>query len=91
MADFHVGQQVVCVDASPDWRGRPTNVVKNAVYTIAEIGEPDSTGALGLILVEVRPQYRGRPGYRASRFRPVRKTSIEIFERMLTKAPESVS
>jgi hypothetical protein len=92
MSDFHVGQQVVCVDDTPARDGLQTAVRRGSIYTIRQIlawGE-----FVGLRLVEVRdpPERRGiLSGYRAERFRPIRKTSIEVFERMLIKAPEGVS
>jgi hypothetical protein len=80
---FEVGQQVVCVDNKPrDWRpfGDPLHV--GGVYTVAGI----TLGGEGVLLHEA---VAGSPtGYWANRFRPVRKTSIEVFEQMLAPPPK---
>jgi hypothetical protein len=85
---FHVGQQVVCVDDKP----RPgysdiAMPVRGLVYTIKWIGyfyvEHRKT-----VCVELCEIIRPRPvPFIASRFRPVRTTSIEVFERLLTQVP----
>lgn len=99
---FRVGQKVVCVDASVHVGfGAKGKIREGAIYTVREIGitvlnEP------GVRLQEfVYDSDPGRVGYatkmpfkdafyRAARFRPLveRKTSIEIFTRMLTPDKE---
>lgn len=84
---FRVGQKVVCVNAEGS-----ANLVKGAVYTIETI-LPEMLGtwgdeyvvAIGILLVETTPD-TDYDCFFPTRFRPVveRKTSIEIFTRMLT-------
>lgn len=94
---FFVGQKVVCIkrgrwiDAA---LGNPTRALSvpkfGAVYTVREIRSFISGDALYLEEITNAPQrfLEGveEPGWAPERFRPVteRKTSIEIFERMLT-------
>lgn len=90
---FHVGQKVVCIDASKrnqnnQWRGDIP--VKDAIYTIAGFYHADHLP--GLILVEIK-NFPFGGSYDALRFRPVqeRKTDIGIFTAMLnTKQKEIV-
>jgi hypothetical protein len=101
--NFHVGQQVVCVDDDytnhPAWVVVPNRPVRGSVYTIREVCEVTyETGPdIGLRLIEVvNAPICWRDGvaehaFHRQRFRPLRKTSIEVFERMLIKAPETVS
>lgn len=88
---FRVGQKVVCVDASPSavfrrWCGDVP--VKGQVYTVRGIRvstHPMWTGALLLLLAEIKNVTTDGDGYRAFRFRPVveRKTDISVFTAML--------
>jgi len=73
---FHVGQKVVCVDASGLKR---TSLAKGSVYTV------DIVHARGISVAEI-PQPNRERGYFFRRFRPVteRKTDISIFTKMLT-------
>ena len=85
MADWHVGQMVVCVE--PDgWPPRWAALSARQIYTIRGIIEDD--GVLGFNLEEiVNPinPFKGHEyGYRASRFRPVKATSIDCFQHLLT-------
>lgn len=89
------GDKVVCVDATPFYRGHSTGLVIGAVYEIAEIrfglgrrptGEIIEEAAfrlVGWVHPEPRPSLGGAIG--AWRFRPVetRPTSISIFTDML--------
>lgn len=83
---FHVGQKVVCVDASPDLNGEPTPAALNTVYTVDGI---DACGphCCGLILAEV-PLHLGRWSHCSMRFRPIveRKTDISVFHKILRKS-----
>lgn len=74
---FHVGQQVVCVDAA--WTSL---VEKGSVYTVEGI----KSDCLVLIGVAVGRPYSLR-GMFKTRFRPVAKTDISIFTAMLNPAP----
>jgi hypothetical protein len=95
---FHVGQKVVCVNASgleAVARRLSVDVPKQgAVYTIRSFYISD-----GVFLEEVRnPPNPGYPewdiaAWHAWRFRPIRETDISIFTAMLNraKAPELIS
>jgi hypothetical protein len=88
---FEVGQKVVFVDDRADKFGKRWNrgskLKVGAVYTIKQIvpewpGRPEPH----LLLVEKYNPCRLRGndlGYRAWRFRPVKPTSIEVFEKIL--------
>lgn len=80
---FRVGQRVVCVDASCrpgyDWKGRAPK--EGSIYTVVGFSKPRIGDYDCIVLAEISHPW----GYRASRFRPIveRKTSIEVFQRML--------
>ncbi len=91
MADWHVGMQVVCIAyADPLLRRTPYEraaryPVKGCVYTIRDFypGKPET------ILLEEIVNSPPRPGafeagFNRGGFRPVRKTSIDIFRSLLT-------
>jgi hypothetical protein len=89
---FQVGQQVVCVDdvfsKREDWRCTVRVFPKlHAIYTIREI--VDYGDLIGFCFYEIRnPRAHFSKGYHepafnARNFRPVRRTSIEVFERLL--------
>lgn len=95
MSNFRVGQKVVCVDTQ-NWNlwGKAACYpfpIKGCIYTVRGHSK-DQEGVMGLLLQEIaRPDYVFFPeghevGFLARRFRAVaeRKTSIEIFQRMLT-------
>lgn len=89
---FHVGQQVVCVDDNfskrEEWR-RAVRVFPrlHSIYTIRQIVDEDDL--IGFCFYEIRnPRaYFGKdflePAFNSRNFRPVRQTSIEVFERLL--------
>jgi hypothetical protein len=82
---FHVGQKVVCVDASP-WFGAPHlahTLTKGSVYTVKDYSPSDFTEP-SLMLCEVA----WPPWMFARRFRPVieRKTDISVFTQLLNPA-----
>jgi hypothetical protein len=97
---FHIGQQVVCIDA--DWSGKfdmgdcPNRPVKGEVYTIRGFRAPPHPEGVGVFLEEVvnAPFDYGmfgdvrEPCFRAARFRPVRKTDISIFHKLLAPTPK---
>jgi hypothetical protein len=89
---FHVGQQVVCVDDqfSPCkyWRSTVKTFPKlHSIYTIREIR--DAGDLIGFCFYEFtnpRAHFeRGylEPAFNSKNFRPVRKTSIEVFRKLL--------
>lgn len=99
---FHVGQQVVCVSDrfshSEYWRCAVRTLPRlNGIYTIREIreGYGDQRGLIGFCFYEFtnpRAQFeRGdvEPGFISKHFRPMRKTSIELFEKLLVPAGAS--
>lgn len=73
---FHIGQEVICVD------GDGINLINGQVYVVEGPGAYDGN----IVLVGVCLDRRLR-GWSRRRFRPVRKTSIEIFTSMLTPTP----
>lgn len=86
---FEVGQMVVCVDDGPRGDGRIVPLKKGTIYTIASYhpgvgrNRDGSRGKGGVSLNEVPSpprslRFKGR--YCATRFRPIRKHSIEIFQ-----------
>ena len=92
---FHVGQQVVCVSDrfSCDMRWRRTVrvfPVRNAIYTIREIHVEDPLmGFCFYELANPRTLFAGgygEPAFNSRNFRPVKATSIEVFERLLIPA-----
>lgn len=86
MESWHVvGQKVVCIRATSVIR--PTGLTEGRVYTIAEVGV-GSQGAPVFALAEIDNETR--LGFNATRFRPVRPTSVEQFRHLLTPTPERV-
>jgi|SRR5262245_37072607 len=89
---FQVGQQVVCIDdrfsKRQDWRRAVRVFPKlNSIYTIREIyAEGDLIGFCFYEITNPQSHFaRGyyEPAFNSRNFRPVKKTSIELFERML--------
>ena len=100
---FRVGQRVVCVDTRkwPYLADRWTLPTRGVVYTVRAIVPcmADGYAEDGLRLVEiVNPKrmlccpsgrwQRIELCFRMSRFRPVRTTSIEVFQKMLEPVPQ---
>lgn len=96
---FHVGQKVVCVNASGIEDAKP--LIENAVYTIREVIplRRSSRGA-GIFVLEIINHDSSdgfEIGYFADRFRPIvkRETDIsfaqEILRRHTKKAPSKES
>jgi hypothetical protein len=101
---FHVGQKVVCVDAS----GFETNAalvmkysgtpVEGCVYTVRGILSPDfiHDDLCGILLeefcAEVHPIWQEEYGFRSVRFRPLTeiKTDISLFTAMLNPSKHEV-
>jgi hypothetical protein len=89
---FHVGQKVVCVDATPNPGWSVGTLQKGAVYTIRWIGfyaHPLHHGIHVRLQEIIRPcgddSGKKDTPYRVGRFRPLdeRKTDISIFTAML--------
>ena len=96
---FHVGQQVVCVSDrfSSDMRWRRTVrlfPVLNAIYTIREIHvEGPLTGFCFHEIVNPCAWFAagfGEPAFNSRNFRPVKATSIELFQRLLNPTDRTV-
>ena len=107
---FHIGQQVVCVNdcfsPRPYWRQAVRAFPRvGSIYTIREICEED--GLVGFMFEEIvnrRAHFKSgydEPAFNSRNFRPVRKTSIEVFRKLLapidpapakgkTRAPRTV-
>ena len=86
---FHVGQKVVCVDASVNGRGDKPALVEGNIYTIAHIVTVNDKVGFNLIEAQIpKPLRIFYPAYRATRFRPVieRKTDISVFTALLNPA-----
>lgn len=90
---FQVGQQVVCVNEkfSDDkyWRQTVREFPKlRSVYTVREIR--DGGDLVGFCFYEIKNPValfaagHFEPAFNVKNFRPVKKASIEIFEKMLT-------
>lgn len=82
MSNFHVGQQVVCIDDSPaanPWH-RAYPLVKRRVYTVHSL-----TNGIGCIDIDGS----GR-AWENWRFRPVHTTDISIFTAMLAPVPRKM-
>jgi hypothetical protein len=89
---FQVGQQVVCIDdrfsKRKHWRRAVRVFPKlHSIYTIREIF--DYGDLIGFCFYEIRnpcayfSKGYHEPAFNTRNFRPVRRTSIEVFERML--------
>ena len=86
-AHWHIGMEVECIDAE----GTPA-LKLGAIYTISGLHPTKyrrwrgvSRMATGILLKEVSTTIPGVDGFAEERFRPIqkRKTSIEIFNRIL--------
>lgn len=100
---FHVGQKVVCINADiNNANARPIDLatwqlVKGKVYTIRALLNEPTTGPTLLVeeIPDRDPYGTGlfEAGYFRWRFRPLveRKTSIEVFKRMLNRTPNEGS
>ena len=92
---FHVGQQVVCIEDRywNPWVG-DMSPVKGRVYTIREI-LIDAICRVGLRFEEIinAPHIyidgQAERAFLGDRFRPVRKTNIDVFTAMLAPADGS--
>lgn len=92
--NLHVGQKVVCVDAS-GWAIGPLHPElpeEGNIYTIALITE--SNGHVGICLKEIETLLMGsvKGLFQASKFRPLvqRQTDISLFTAMLNPSKQKV-
>lgn len=93
--DFHVGQQVACIYNGPR-KNIPGAVYAQfgIVYTVRDIFTCPCSGALVLLLEEIVNPLTSdglEYGFRATAFRPVKPTSIEVFRRLLKPVNDKVS
>ena len=90
MAEFFIGQKVVCVDdtfRTPEIAAVNRNLKAGSVYTISKL----FTGEFGTLMVELcelpdtpegvalRCRGIGQPGLRCTRFRPLEYKAMSIF------------
>lgn len=94
MALFFVGQRVVCIDDDWDHDDDCKNYpVKGCVYTIRGFGDSPDPGESIFLEEIVNPPYdypqwgRWEPSFLIERFRPVKNTSIEVFQSLLAPTP----
>ena len=96
---FRIGMKVVCVDDANPWSLRGETIPRRGeIYTVRAINPWAQPAPPCIFLEEIvnapRDYQRGygELAFLARRFRPLvtRKTSIEIFERMLMPDLESV-
>lgn len=87
---FHVGQKVVCINGTPAHRFYlPSDNLPatGAVYTVRAVVDSEGTACLLLDEIVNEPrQFRDgfcEGAFNASRFRPVKTTSIEVFHKLL--------
>lgn len=95
---FEIGQQVVCIKGK--WRHaylKPEQMngfpVRGCVYTIRDYALPGPDFVLlAEILNPTFPSARGpyEPGFYECSFRPVRKTSIDVFTELLVTPPRKL-
>lgn len=86
---MQIGDQVICVDATPCTCPGLPDLKLGAIYTIRDIDRRacpyvEATVRLLEIVGPVTPSCLGpwEAGYREDRFRPLRKTDISIFTAM---------
>lgn len=93
---FHIGQLVVCIDDSHNpnrlhLSHDETIPTKGMIYTIR--GFLETPSGVGVYLEEIinKPKMYAQGmlevAFRQERFRPIQKTSIEVFTAILNKTP----
>jgi hypothetical protein len=101
---FAPGQNVICVDDKGFTLTYTQTPVAGCIYPVRRV-RPDLDGkwqpVVGVLLHEVvNPTRRltfpdgvriDEPGFVATRFRPVRDTSIDVFRKLLEPQPEEVA
>jgi hypothetical protein len=94
--DFHIGQRVVCVSdrfsSEPVWRAAVHTFPQiGRIYTIRDICH--RVDLVGLLLEEIwhEPAWFCvgfvEPAFNVKHFRPLRKSDISIFKKMLEPVP----
>jgi hypothetical protein len=94
--DFHIGQHVICIcdrwSNEPTWRAAVHTFPKlGGIYTIRDICP--RVDVVGLVFEEIwhEPAWfcvgLVEPAFNIKRFRPVRKSNIDLFKKMLEPAP----
>lgn len=91
---WRVGEKAVCI--SDTWKTHcgETAPLKGTVYTIENIEICPFSGEIGFQLLELINTPRRYLGglaecnFRSTGFRPLTKTNIEIFEKLLLPAPK---
>lgn len=82
---FRVGQEVVCVDDSPHPEGFGSSALKRGnTYTVTYTYTNSDGPGVHVAEAKHHPHFAG---YRATRFRPIVKTDISIFQSMLISPP----
>jgi hypothetical protein len=95
--DFQIGQHVICIcdqwSHEPTWRPAVHTFPKlRGIYTIRDIC--DREGVIRLMFEEIwhKPAMfcvgPAEPAFNAKRFRPLKKSNIEIFKKMLEPEPK---
>jgi hypothetical protein len=94
---FHVGQRVVCIDASPNPQCDKKTLTRGKIYVIRAIDTLPGwkPPGWGVHLEGVRIFYPGNCvpwAFHPNRFRPVidRPTNIEVFKRLLAAVPTEI-
>lgn len=89
---FSIGQQVVCVDVNfsrePTWRSAVRKFPKlRGVYTIRDMRiEGELIGLCFQEIINARANFSSgyvEAAFDSRKFRPLRRTSIEVFEKLL--------
>jgi hypothetical protein len=94
MPHFHVGQRVVCVDASPNRHWKKKVLTAGRIYIIRAVDTGDwQPPGWGLHLegIQIANPAGGHPwAFHPARFRPVkeRPTDISVFTAMLNGKPQ---
>jgi hypothetical protein len=97
---LHVGQLVICINdvfsPCPYWRSSVSAFPRlKGIYTIRSIRE--AHGLVGLCFYEIVSPPRQfaegfvEPAFNSKNFRPAKKTSIEVFEKLLRPADPPAS
>lgn len=97
--NFQISQHVICIcdrwSTEPTWRAAVHTFPKlGGIYTIREIC--DRVGIIGLMFEEIRhgPAWfcvgYVEPAFNAKRFRPVRRSNIDILKKMLEPATKEL-
>lgn len=97
MWNVKVGDKVVCINDTFDAiRRENLNLpVKDEIYTVREV-RTSTEKPLNLLLEEVVniarqwKDFFGEPSFDISRFRPLKESSIEIFQKLLIDPPTKI-